>query len=66
MGHEDPWGLHEETSQDAFHLGHVALQNLGVQVGLKIDVAVHTEVHQGRLIVRLQQHPAPGGRSYGR
>ena len=46
MGHEDPWGLHEETSQDAFHLGHVALQNLGVQVGLKIDVAVHTEVHQ--------------------
>ena len=46
MVHEGPWDLHEETSQDAYHLDHVALQNLEVQVGLEIDVAVHMEVHR--------------------
>ena len=47
MVHEGPWDLHEETSQDAYHLDHVALQNLEVQEGLEIDVVVHKGVHQG-------------------
>ena len=47
MDHVDPSVLHEVTSQDAYHLDHVALQNLEVQEGLEIDVVVHKGVHQG-------------------
>ena len=47
MDHVDPSVLHEVTSQDAYHLDHVALQNLEVQEGLRIDVVVHMEAHQG-------------------
>ena len=46
MDHEDPLGLHEETSLDAYHLDHVAIQNLEVQEGLRIDAVVHKAVHQ--------------------
>ena len=47
MDHEDPLGLHEETSLDAYHLDHVAIQSLEVQEGLRIDAVGHMEAHQG-------------------